>query len=220
MERPLAVIWCFALCASPAWGQPATVAPPDQPVTYEVQINGESFMIEANRLVKLSSTRTPGVKYDIAVRMAPTQQCVLNHFEFQYDCHATLDDDRGRELRTVNLRHQLGFSFLVTDLGTATPQTDLDQLLATCVESTAKTFRELGMTNLQIGQPQDRQEAVVTTRGVVLHYRDKRQFEHTCLVFVFHQKNYWATGVIQYFDRDSQDCLPLIKRMLDSLRLR
>ena len=58
----------------------ATGAPqPTPPVTYEVQINGESFPVEANRAVKVDSQEKPGVGYNVAVRVAPTQQVRLEH---------------------------------------------------------------------------------------------------------------------------------------------
>ena len=90
-------------------------------------INGEIFLIEANRLHKLSSKQKPGVAYEVALRVAPTQQLKLNSVQFEYDRLGTVEDDRGPLRRTVRLTHELGFSMLITELGGPLKPEDQDE---------------------------------------------------------------------------------------------
>lgn len=193
--------------------------PTPQPATYELLINGESFMIEADRLVKLSSTRNPGVKYEVALRLSPLQRGVTNHFEFQYDARSQLDDDGGNDQRTVNLRHELGFSILLTDLGAAAPVGGAEGLLNKYVASTLSTYRESGMTDVEVSPAADYPLENLAARAVRIHYRDKHRFDHTCALLVLNRENLWAVCVVQYLDRDINDGGPLVKRILNSLRL-
>ena len=110
-----------------AWAGPASTAPP---VTYEVQINGESFPVEANRVVKVESKQKPGVSYNVAVRVAPTQQVRLNTIQFEYELPAKVEDSGKRENRSARLTHELGFSILLERpwpaVGSAGPGGDVE----------------------------------------------------------------------------------------------
>ena len=85
------------------------------PTTYEVLVNGESFRVEADRLTKVQSAKSGG-SYELVVRVAPTQVLRLNTVRLEYDMPASVSDDRGRQ-RSVQIKHQLGFTILLTDLG-------------------------------------------------------------------------------------------------------
>jgi len=52
------------------------------PSLYELLIGGESFQVEANRVVKLQSKTHPGVSYEVALRVAPTQRVKLRSIQF------------------------------------------------------------------------------------------------------------------------------------------
>ena len=91
------------------------VGPP--PLTYELMINGESFLVEGDRAVKLESKEKPGTSYKVALRVAPTQRIRLNSIQFEYDLPAKAEDDGKRENRSVRIAHELGFTMLINDLG-------------------------------------------------------------------------------------------------------
>ena len=69
------------------------------PSTYEVQINGENFLVEANRQVKLESRAKPGVSYTVAIRLARRSACRLNTIQFEYDLPAKVKSTPGETAR-------------------------------------------------------------------------------------------------------------------------
>ena len=82
------------------WGAPRPGPPP---TTYELMINGESFLVEANRQIKLQSKDKPGVSYQVAIRVAPVQRLKLNTLRFQYDQRFEVEDSRQPQRRSVNI---------------------------------------------------------------------------------------------------------------------
>ena len=70
------------------------------PNTYEVQIDGESFLVDGNQPpVKVKSGLKKGTTYALAVRMAMTQKLRLNSVQLEYGMVATAYDNQGRDLR-------------------------------------------------------------------------------------------------------------------------
>jgi DNA-binding MarR family transcriptional regulator len=181
-------------------------------------INGESFLVEANRVHKLESRENPGVGYQVAVRLAPIQHLKLNTIEFDYDVFFRVEDDRGREKRSARLSHQLGFSMLITDLGAPLKPEQLNEALKLLTESVTKTFQALEVKDLTTTEPHARQFGAAQARGLVVRYRDADDFSHACLVYVLATGQTAATCVVQYMEDDADNALPLIKRTLDSLQ--
>ena len=64
----LLLITATAAAVTTGCVSPAAAA---SPVRYEVQINGENFVVEGNQLTTLRSKEKPGVSYHVAVRVAP-----------------------------------------------------------------------------------------------------------------------------------------------------
>ena len=95
--------------------------PADPPVTYEVQIDGESFQIEGGqRPIKVQSKLKKGTTYTLAVRVAITQVLRLNSVQMEYGMWAKVTDiNKSKDLRVVQIKHDLGFSLTITDLGHA-----------------------------------------------------------------------------------------------------
>ena len=117
MFRSLAAVLMVAAVTAKdvrARAEPPAASPP---TVYEVQINGESFLVEANRQTKLESKEKPGVRYDVAVRVAPTQRVRLGTLQFEYELPAKVEVGGRRENRSARLVHELGFSLLISDLG-------------------------------------------------------------------------------------------------------
>jgi len=194
------------------------------PVTYELMINGESFLIEANRLVKLQSPKRPEINYEVALRVAPTQRLRLNSVQFDYDWLIKIRDDGKPQQRTARLTHELGlFSMLITDLGGPLKDDALDEALKIVTGSVLESFRESKVTDLDVGEPQDRSFGGVDTkavsgRGVVIHHRTGQNIGHTCLIYVLNGPTFAVTCVVQYLDRDFDDAKPFLKKTLDSFR--
>jgi len=213
---------CLCLAATLAWaassraesGSPAE----SPPLVYEVMINGESFLVEANRAVKLQSKEKPGTSYDVAVRVAPTQRIKLNAIQFDYDLPARVEDDGKRENRSARLTHELGYTILITDLGQPLDAKAQVEALKILVDSVKETVREMKETKLDVGEAHQRTFEGSSARGVTIRYRDAKDIGHVCLVYLLTGPKFAATCVVQYVDDDSEDVLPLIKKVLDSVR--
>jgi len=190
----------------------------DPPITYELIINGETFLIQANRLQRLQSREKPGVDYQVALRIAPTQRMKLNTVAFDYDRFFSVQDDRDARQRTARLSHELGFSLLITDLGAPLKSQQQEEALQILTRSVTGMFRRMQVVGLEVSKPHTRKFGQATARGLIVRYRDDKDRRHVCLLYVLCGPKFAATCVAQYLDDDSDDALPLIKRTLDSFR--
>ena len=198
-----------------AWAQPGSDV---RPSMYELVIDGERFLVEANRLIKLKSQKNPNTGYDVALRIAPTQRLRLNSVQFDYDWLSRVQDDHGRDRRTARLAHELGFTMLITDMGQPLAAEATEKALKIVVDSVAETFTGLDVKDLEVGQPRNRMFTGTSGRGVVVRYRDEQESGHTCLVYVLNGSSFAVSCVIQYVDDDLDDVKLLIKKTLDSFR--
>jgi hypothetical protein len=203
------------LAADAARAQSAT---PGQPLRYEVQINGEEFVVEANRAVKLQSKLRPGVTYNVAIRLAPVQQIRLNNLEFSYELPAKVEVEGDAVQRTARLTHELGFSLILTDLGPPLAADDQQQTLKVLVDSVTGVLREEKRTAIESGDPYQRTFKGSSARGVTIRCRDAKNLGRVCLIYVLTGPAFSGTCVVEYLDHDSDDALPLIKRLLDSVQ--
>jgi len=195
-------------------GEPSTDAPR---VCYELKINGESFQVEANRETTLESKKQPGVHYRVALRVAPTQPMQLNSIAFDYDLPAKVEVDK-RDPRTARIAHELGFSALLTDLGRPLDSREQQEMLKSLVASVTSTLGEMHAQGVLVAEPHERAFKGSSARGTTVRYRDAKGFEHVYLLYVLTGPKHAATCVVQYLDHDSDDALPLIKKILDSVR--
>jgi hypothetical protein len=205
-----------SLTAGPSAGAESGSAAP--PTTYEVQINGENFLVDANRVVNLKSKQEPGVSYDVAVRVAPTQRIRLNTLQFDYEMPAKVEDDRKRETRSVRLTHEMGFSILLGDLGRPLEPEAQQSMLKLLVDSVTAELREEKATGIDISAPHQRTFDGSSARGITIRCRDAKQIAHVYPVYVLTGPTFAATCVVGYLAQDSADVLPLVKKTLDSVR--
>ena len=203
-----------------ARGLPAQAEPPaaSPPTVYEVQINGESFLVEANRQTKLESKEKPGVRYEVAVRVAPTQLVRLSTLQFEYDLPAKVEVDARRENRSARLIHELGFSLLLCDLGRSLDAKGQQQTLENLLKSVTSTLRDAKMEDLNVTEPHERKFDRSAARGITVRYRDPKGSAHVCLVYVLTGPGHAATCVAEYLDDQSDEVLPVIKKTLDSVQ--
>jgi hypothetical protein len=188
------------------------------PTLFEVQINGESFTVEANRQTKLESKAKPGARYDVAVRIAPTQHLSLNTLQFEYDLPAKVEIDGPRENRSARLTHELGFSVILGDLGRPLDSKGQAETLQNLLKSVTTTLREAKMEDIDVTEPHERKFDGASARGATVRYHDGKKFGHVCLVYVLTGPKFAATCVAEYLDHDADDAIPLIKKILDSVR--
>jgi hypothetical protein len=207
----------IALLPLIAPGAAASAARADTP-WYELMINGESFTIQTNRLVRLQSKNNPDVRYDVALRVAPTQRLKLNSVQFDYDWLSKVQDDGKPGQRTVRLTHELGFTMLITDFARPLAPETLDEALKILIESASGTFLDLKAADLDVGPPRERKFTGVAGRGAVIRYRDAEDLAHTCLVYVLNGPEFTVSCIVQYVDKNLDDVKPLLKKTLDSFR--
>lgn len=197
----------------------AQSAPTAPPLTYEVQINGESFFVEGDRVVKLDSKKKPDVHYTVAVRVSPTQRIRLNTVEFDYELPAkVIEDSSKRENRSVRLEHELGFSILLTDLGKPNNPKAVEGTLKMLTDSVTAALRDGKARDINTSDPHERTFANASARGAAIRYRDAKNFQHVYLVYVLSGPSFSVSCVAEYVENDGEDVLPLIKKTLDSVR--
>lgn len=190
------------------------------PKTYELMINGESFQVEANRVVRLQSKRTPGVTYQVAIRVAPVQHMKLDRLQFDYDVRADVERPRDQQQPSVKLRHQLGFSMMLTELGPPLKSGDQEKLLEALAESIRKNFRQRGVKpgDIKVARLDDHQFEGAFGCGLRIRYPDAQQIAHSTLVYVLVGKSFSASCIVEFLDTDSENVLPLVKKTIDSVR--
>ncbi len=216
-------LFCFSLAALTSIGAHAQLPPlgaePEQEVVYELLINGESFFVEGNRIVKLRSEQNPDAEYEVAIRIAPTQRYRMPGLEFTYDRPAVVERDAEGGRNVVRLVHELGFSIRIHDLGGTLDAEAQKRVLDILAESVAASFRDLGAREVEVGKPlEPRKFGENIGVGTTIRYQDENGAAHTGMVYVLAGEAFSATCVIQYLDRDRDDVLPLVRRTLDSFR--
>jgi len=153
--------------------------------TYEVQINGESFLVEANRQVKLESKAKPGVSLHCRDSGRPhTTRSAETPSSSTYDLPAKVESGVRGENRSCGVTHELGFSVSLSDLGRT-----LDSNLK------KKAFgnpRKIGRDDVARQEsagarhqrtPRAKLQWIARTRETI-RYRDAKGLEHVCLAYV------------------------------------
>ena len=213
----LSILGCvLGVCVS-AQAQPSLTGPP---VTYEVLLNGESFRVDGNRVVKLESKTKPGTSYEIAVRISPVQQIRLNSVQLEYDLPARISDDHGKEQRTLEIKHELGSSIMLTDLGQAVDAAGQEKALMALVDYSTAKFEKQNAEDVKVGPTAQRKfaEGRIDGVGTTIRYQDIKGFGHTCLVYVLTGPKFTVGCVAEFMDRDRDDVLSLIKKTMDSIQ--
>jgi len=195
-------------------------APGPPPITYELMINGESFLVQANRQMRLQSKQKPGVTYNVAIRVAPTQALSLNTLQFQYDRGFQVEDSRRPNRRSAKLQHELGFSMLITDLGEPLDEKDRDKALQILTEPVLKSVRDRAGKDekVTVSKLDAHQFEGAEGRGVRIRYRDQQDIDQSTLVFIMVGKTFAASCIVQFLDSDEEDVVPLLKKTFDSIR--
>ena len=139
---------CLALTLSGS----TTAEKPLYPTTYELMINGESFVVHLNQAAKLESRDHPGTTYQVGLRLALHQRVELSTLEFEYDWPATVTDSRQRSSRTVRLEHELGFDITLTDLGRPIEAETRAESLDILEDSVAEGLREAKVQKLTVSE--------------------------------------------------------------------
>jgi hypothetical protein len=193
---------------------------PAEPLLYEIIINGEAFTVDASRSNKLESQKMPGVTYDVALRVAPVQRLVLNTLQFDYDRGFAVTDDHGRDVRAATLQHELGFSIILTDLGSKLDDARRRQVLDAVVQSMEKNFQRESPAELSVSRPEPQKLPNVSGEAVQIRMRDKQGNQRLCHVLLLQGDGFSCSAVIQMLAEDAADSLPLVDRTLHTIKPR
>ena len=198
----------------PSWRPPFPVrlprspVPVTLPVTYEVQIDGESFQVEGVRPVKVESKLKKGTTYTLAVRVAMTQPLRLNSVQMEYGMWAKVIDNKGKDLRIAQIVHELGFSLEITDLGQALDAKHQDDLLKTLADDAVKRFTDRKATDLKRTEPKDRKFGPSDGKWLKINYTDSEGAARTCMVFVLSGEKYTVSAVAEFRDQTRRTWAP------------
>ncbi len=191
---------------------------PSQGLIFELLINGESFLVEENRVFKVRSEKDPETEYQVAIRVAPTQKYRMPTLVFAYERPAVVERDTEGGQNVVRLIHELGFTILIHDLGGTLDEGAQKQALGILAESVVGSFKEMEARDIQVGNTHSREFGENSGLGTMIRYTGEQDLGHTCLVYVLAGKDFSATCVVQYLDGDQDDVLPLVRKTLDSFQ--
>lgn len=221
--RPAQRTWIPVLLAALAVTAPRLVSaqpsPNDPPVNYEVQIDGESFQVEGGqRPVKVESKLKKGTVYTLAVRLAMTQPLRLNSVQMEYGMLAKVTDNKRKDLRIVQIVHELGFSLEITDLGQALDAKHQDDLLKTLTENAVKRFTDHKATDLKQMAPKAQKFGSSDGKWLRINYSDSEGVARTCMIFVLSGEKYTVSVVAEFRDQDKEDVGSWVMSALGSIR--
>jgi hypothetical protein len=217
--RPIGVVFLVSAVLSGILACPRVSVGEDvSPTTYELSVNGESFLVELDQQSKLKSETHPNVSYSVALRISPQQRLKLNTIQLEYDRLSQVQDDRGGSQRSVRIRHELGYTVLLTDLGSPLQAGDQAKALVMLKDSVTQSLRESGMALGKEDQPKQITFAGCKGLGGPISYKNGDGDEQACLVYVLTSEKFAATCVVQYFEADSARVKEQIKKLLNSIK--
>ncbi len=221
--RPMRRTWLptffavvLAAGSHPVSAQPG---PDDPPVTYEVQIDGESFQVEGSqRPIKVESKLKKGTTYTLAIRVAMTQTLRLNSVQLEYGMWAKVIDNKGKDLRIAQIIHELGFSLEITDLGQALDAKHQDKLLKALADDAVKRFTDRKAADLKRTEPKAQKFGSSDGKWLQISYNDSEGVARTCMVFVLSGEKYTVSAVAEFRSQDREDVGPWVMNALRSIR--
>jgi hypothetical protein len=212
----LVLIAACTFCPRPSAAQPS---PNDPPLTYEVQIDGESFQVEGNqRPIKLESKLKPGTTYSLALRVSMTQVLRLNSVKLQYGMSAKVDDNKGKEIRVAHINHELGFGVTITDVGAAFPADREDELLKLAAEDVAKRYTENKAQDVVTSAAKTQKFGQSNGKWLKVTCKDAGGEARSAMIFVLSGDKYTVSAVAEYRDKDFEDVMPWVRDAICSIQ--
>jgi hypothetical protein len=204
-------------------GDPSRVSaqprPSEPPVTYEVQIDGESFQVQGNqRPTKVESKVKKGTTYELAIRVARNQHLRLNSVQLEYGMPAKATDDKGRELRIAQIVHDLGFSLALTDMGSLLDDKHQDELLKAVADDAVRRYTDRKAVKISQTDPKVIKFGSSDGKWLRINYTDAEGAARSCMIFVLFGKAYTVSAIAEFRDQDKDDALAWVKKALESIR--
>jgi hypothetical protein len=197
-------------------GQPR---PDDPPVTYEVQIDGESFQVESGQPpVKVESKLKKGATYTLGVRVSLTQVLRLNSVRMEYGMWSTVVDDKGKDIRFVQIVNDLGFTLKITDIGHRLDEKPADKVLDTLVTDAVKGYAKRKATVVSKKGPIPMKFGESSGKGTKINFTDEAGEAHTAMFFVLSGEKYTVAAEFEFRDQNSEDAMPWMRSALGSIQ--
>lgn len=187
------------------------------PARYEIVIDGENFTVEENRVTTVRSQKNPDRTYQVAVRVAPLQPWRLNNIEFLYNQGFAVRDDRAAELRRAELRHNLGFTVAITDLGGTIDAEDREKAVQLLIEATVIELQRDGGADIEPGKITTRKFGPVTGTGAALDYQQDG-VPYRALAYLMTTAETATSVLIDYPAAKQEAALAIVKPTLESFQ--
>jgi hypothetical protein len=207
-----------------AWGMisnavAAQPGPDDPPVTYEVQIDGESFQVESGQPpVKVESKLKKGTTYTLGVRVSLTQVLRLNSVRMEYGMWSTIYDDKGKDIRVVSIVKDPGITLRISDRGHRMDANPADKWLDILVTDAVNGYAKRKATVVSKKGPIDMKFGQSSGKGTKINFTDEAGEAHTAMFFVLSGEKYTVAAEIEYRDQNSEDAVPWMRSALGSIR--
>jgi hypothetical protein len=194
-----------------------------QPVMYEVQINGESFRVEGNRQTTVTSATDPKVKYNIAIRVDPVQVLSLNKVRLDYENPVTIEDNKkpdakAPDVRFVKLSHNDGYSLALIDPGQKFDEKQQGEAIEQLTKSTTERLSALKATDVQAGKLLQGKFGNVAGPWRMIRFKDAAGKAETSMLFVLSGDGFTVSCVGEFADDQAADAKPWIGNAVKSLR--
>lgn len=181
---------------------------------FELSIDGESFLVEADKQVDLKGAN--GKTYKVALRLARRQRWSLNKVKFEYDAGFRVDDDNEAGLRTATLTHEMGFQLAVMEGGKAPAVAERPKVLSRVVDSISKSYTTGGATGLTVSAPETKKYGAATAVEQRITYTDRNKKASVTRVALLVAGDQTATAILSYPADDETEVAAMAKVTFES----
>jgi hypothetical protein len=208
-----------AAIAIPGLATAAQPGPDDPPVTYEVQIDGESFQVESGQPPKKFESKVKkGVTYTLGVRVSLTQILRLNTVQMEYGMWSTVQDNKGKDIRVAIITKDDGTSLRVDDLGHRMDEKPAEKWLDLRVSDAEKGYAKEKASVISKKGPIDTKFGQSSGKWTKISYKDAAGEAFTEIFFVLSGEKYTVAAECKFHDKDSDDAMPWLRSALGSIQ--
>ena len=202
----------------------AQPGPDDPPVTYEVQIDGESFQVESGQPpVKVESKLKKGTTYTLGVRVSMTQVLRLNSVRMEYGMWANVYDDqqaKNKSIRVARIVKDPGITLQITDIGHRLDAEPASKVLKTLVLDAEKDYAKRKAAVVSKKGPLDMKFGPSSGKGTKINFTDEAGETHTAMFFVLSGEKYTVAAEIEYRDKYAEDAVSWMRTRWGRFRRR
>ena len=117
---------------------------------------------------------------------------------------AKVDDSKGKELRIMQISHELGYSLTVTDPGHALTAEQRDKFLNSLADAALKRIADGKGTDSKRSDPKSLKIGESDSKWLQITYKDAEGVARTCTVFVVYGDKFTVGAVGEFRDEDKR----------------